>query len=313
MSTGSSKTQAIATPPGGVWIFTRTGLLWAGLLALAFVGLSFRWFYTQHLQSSTQMEDWGHAYVIPLISGYLVHRRQGELQRAGTETFWPALAPLMLGVMSYFFCVVGIKNHMLQGFSLIIAIFGLLLLLLGPRAMRVLFLPIAFLVFGVSISEKIMTQVTFPLQLLATQGAYLILNVLGAVAGFSCDASGNMLSVTTSSGETHPLNVAAACSGMRMVVAFCALGGATALLTCREWWQRILVVLLAPAVAIVVNIVRVAVLGLLSMKDENLASGDAHVLVGTILLIPGLGLFLAVVWALNRIVSSEPKPAGAAA
>ncbi len=295
------------TPPGGAWVFTRTGLIRTALLALAFVGLFYRWFLTQHLSSSGAMEDWGHAYVIPFISGYMVYRRQGELQRAGATTFWPGLAPLMLGVMAYFFCVVGIKNHMLQGFSIVLTIFGLLLLLLGPRAMRVLFLPVAFLVFGVTVSDKIMTQITFPLQLIATQGGYLILNIIGAIFGFSCDASGNMLSVTTSSGETHPLNVAAACSGMRMVVAFCALGATTALLACREWWQRILVVLLAPPVAILINVVRVAVLGLLSMRDENLAAGEAHVLVGTILLVPGLGLFLAIVWALNRIVEPAPE------
>jgi len=309
LSTASSKVERIVTPPGGAWLFTRMGLVWAALFVLAFVGLFFRWFYTQHLSSSGAMEDWGHAYVIPLISGYLVYRRQGDLQRAGVATFWPGLAPFALGVMSYFFCVVGIKNHMLQGFSVILTLFGLLLLLLGPRVMRVLFLPIAFLTFGVTISDKIMTLITFPLQLLATQGGYLILNVIGAVFGFSCDAAGNTLSVTTSSGETHPLNVAAACSGMRMVVAFCALGGATALLACREWWQRILIVLLAPPVAILINVVRVAVLGLLSMKDENLAAGEAHVLIGTILLVPGLGLFLAIVWALNRIVTPEPEAA----
>ncbi len=32
-------------------------------------------------------------------------------------------------------------------------------------------------------------------------------------------------------------------------------------------------------------------------------------LIGTLLLIPGLGLFMAVVWSLNRVVAGPPAPA----
>lgn len=310
VTTVPNQPSAIAAPAPGqatsrLWLFTPVGAIQAGVLLLALIGLFFRWLETQHLLSKGAMEDWGHAYFIPLICGYLIYRRQAELARVRYATFWPGLAPLLLGVMAYFFCVVGIKNHMLQGFSIVLTVMGLVLLLLGPRALMVLFLPIAFLGFGVTISDIIMTRVTFPLQLIATQGAYVVLTLVGAVAGFGVDAQGNILTVTTSRGQSIPLNVAEACSGLRMVVAFCALGGIVAILACRQWWQRILVVLLAPPVAIVVNVFRVAVLGLLSLRDANLATGEAHTLVGTILLIPGLGLFLAVVWALNKIDASE--------
>jgi hypothetical protein len=56
------------------------------------------------------------------------------------------------------------------------------------------------------------------------------------------------------------------------------------------------------------NIVRVAVLGVLTLIDPNLAAGDAHTIIGTILLVPSLGLFLGIVWALNRVVR-EDEPA----
>jgi exosortase/archaeosortase family protein len=67
-------------------------------------------------------------------------------------------------------------------------------------------------------------------------------------------------------------------------------------------------VLLAAPVAILINILRVAVLGLLSMVDANLAAGQAHTLIGTLLLIPGLMLFLLVVWTLNKVVGDRPAP-----
>jgi exosortase len=291
-------------------MFTPEGAVILALLSAAFFGLFFRWFLIQHLSSSAKLEDWGHAYAIPFISGYLVWRDRGKLAAAPAGSFWPALPVVLLGIMSYFLCVVGIRNHMLQGFSIILTLFGLVLLILGPRPLRYLFIPIALLVFGVTISDIIMVKLTFPLQLIASQGAYLILSLIGAVAGFSADVAGNTIKVITSSGKEIPLNVAEACSGMRMVVAFFALAAITGILGCRHWWQRTALILLAAPVAILINILRVAVLGLLSMADVGLAAGQAHTLIGTLLLIPGLMLFLLVVWTLNKIVGNDDAAAG---
>jgi exosortase len=287
------------------------GAIVAGTLALAFVGLFYRWFWTQHLSSSSQIEDWGHAYLIPVISGYLILQHKEALARVPTRIFWPGLAPFLLGIMCYFFFMASrfTGGHMIQGWALLTSLFGLVLLMLGPGAMRYLFLPIAFLIFGITISEMIMIRLTFPLQLIAAQGAYVVLSVIGAVAGFSADVHGTQLDVITSSGAAVPLNIAAACAGMRTVVAFFALGAATALLACRFWWQRIALLLLAVPVAIIINMGRVATLGLLSLGNANLAQGQAHMFIGTILLIPGLLLFLGLVWLLNRLVaepSSDP-------
>ncbi len=303
--------QTMPAPARVLGLFTPEGAVMAGLLAVAFVGLFFRWFYTQHLNSSTKLEDWGHAYVVPLISGYLIWQNRAALLRTSPSVFWPGLAPMLLGIMCYFFFVASrfTGGHMVQGWALILTLFGLSLLLLGPRVMRYIFVPIAFLVFGITISEIVMIKLTFPMQLIASQGAYLILSVIGAITGFSTDVSGNMLWVITPAGVANPLNVAEACSGMRMLVAFFALSGAAGILGCRMWWQRVALLLMAAPVAILVNIGRVAVLGLITLGNPSLAAGQAHTLIGTLLLFPGLGLFLLVVWALNKAVEDK-RPAG---
>ena len=175
--------------------------------------------------------------------------------------------------------------------------------------MRYLFLPIAFLIFGITISQMVMLRLTFPLQLIASQGAYAVLSVIGALAGFSADVGGNSITLIDSSGKAIPLNVAEACAGMRMVIAFFALGAAMALLTLPAWWQRVVLLMLAAPVAILLNIGRVSVLGLLSLADPNLAAGEAHTLIGTLLLIPGLLLFMFIGWSLKKVVT--PTGAGA--
>lgn len=280
------------------------------VVAVGFIWVFWRWFERQHQHSFNKLDDWGHAYIIPVISVWLIYQRREILATLKARTFWPGLAPFLLGLMCYFFAVVGIKNHMVEGFSMVLTLYGLLLLLLGPAVMRYLFLPVVFLLFAVTISESIMITVTSKLQLIASEGSFVMLAIIGKIFNFSVDLEGVTLTVVTASGEIHPLNVAEACSGMRMVVAFYALAVAVALVSCKQWWQRIATMLLAGPVAVFMNMIRVTVLGVLTLIDPDLAAGNAHTMIGTILLIPSLLLFLGVVWALNRVVQ-EPEGATA--
>lgn len=309
----STLSERVGRGPSRPGILSRAGLTMIGLLLAAFVALFYRWFLVQNRFSLEAMEDWGHVYLIPVVSAGLLWMRREQILRTEPVVFWPGLAPFVLGIVAYFFCVVGVKNHMLQGFSMILTLFGLALLMAGPAMMRWLFLPIAYLGFGVSVSEMIMNYLTFPLKLIASKGAGLILTFLGDMTGFGVLVDGNNITVINSAGVAAPMNVADACSGMRMVIAFIALAAAVALIRCTYWWQRVAVVLLSIPVAVGLNVVRVAVLGIASLFDSNLATGDAHMLIGMLLLVPGFFLFLGVVWVLERVVREDGPPAAGAA
>lgn len=268
---------------------------------LAFVALYWDWFARQGVFSTKYIEDWGHAFVIPLISGYMLWRQRHRLAAATARAFWPGLSFVLLGVACYAFFMLAVPNHMLQGAAMITTLMGVILTGFGPAVLRLAAVPVLFLGFAVTISEAIMIELTFPLQLLASKGSWIMLNVLGPIFGYTVDLDGNTLTMITSSGRTlPPLNIAEACSGMRMLVAFFALAAAVAFLGCNEWWRRVAVFLLAAPVALLMNVVRVATLGLLSLIDPDLAHGQAHMVIGTILLFPSLALFMGMVWALKR-------------
>lgn len=290
------------------WL-TRENALVGGLLAIGFFALFFRWFVLQH-QHSFGSPDWSHAYIVPLISGYIVWRRRRELAAIRPEVFWPGLAPLLVGVASYAYWVLGFPNHMLQGFSIVIALGGLVLLMTGPRALPILAFPIAYLAFGVTIAEMVMLKVTAKLQLVASAGANVLMKMLAPLFGYTVDLWGNVLTITKRSGEVIPLNVAEACSGLRMLVAFYALGAAVAFISCRHWWQRIALLLLAGPIAVLVNVLRVAFLGIASTWNPELSRGNAHMFIGVLWLVPAFLLFMGVVWALNRMVREQPAQTG---
>lgn len=286
---------------------------WFGVLALAFVALFYRWLFKQGQLSIGAMEDWGHALAIPFISGWLLWKQRAALAREPVRVFWPGVGPMLLGMVCYLFFVVGVPNHMLQGFSIVLTLFGAVLLLLGPAIMRHAFLPIAYLGFAVTLAERIMIEVTFQLKLVASFGAWVLLSATGPMIGYSVKLDGNLIEMMRYDGTVFPMNVADACSGMRMVVAFVALGGAVALLGSTRWWQRTAVMLLTVPVAVLMNVVRVAVLGWLGYFNPNLAGGEAHTIIGTILLVPSLLFFLLLVWALDRLVVEDGRAPGGAA
>ncbi|MGA0173907.1 MAG: exosortase/archaeosortase family protein [Phycisphaerales bacterium] len=257
--------------------------------------------------------DWGHTLVIPGIAASFVWMRRRELLSEPFRPAWTGLPILMAGVALYILCTFGPSafalHHNARGLSFGVSLFGLVLLLFGWRAMRWLWFPIAYLVvFGQTVTDRILNVVTFKLQDISARGADVVLNLIG----IDTDRAGNTLTVWRD-GVPHPLNVAEACSGMRMLLAFLALGVAIAYTGLKRPWQRAALVLLGVPVAVAVNVLRVTTLGVLSLFDVEMAAGEFHHLVGLVWLLPALFIFLGILWVLRRIVIEDSAGTGAAA
>jgi len=283
----------------------------AVVLLAVFVLVFWHFFVLQVRTGIGQPADWGHILVIPFISAWFVWMRREELMSKPFAPAWTGLGILILGVLWYSFALLGpsaFQHGNIQGAGVVIALSGLCLLLFGWRAARWLWFPVLYWgIFGQSISDRALQTVTLTLQDWAAGGAYYLLNAIG----YDTDISGNVLTVYGDAGTPHPLNVAEACSGMRMLVAFLALGVAMAFMGLDRWWQRWLLVLMAAPVAVAVNILRVATLGILSLHDANMIQGEFHHFVGMIWLIPGFIMFLGIQWCLRVLgePASTPKVA----
>jgi exosortase len=288
---------------------TARGLAAAIPIAGAFLWLFLEVLLRQHQFSTSEKfgEDWKHAYLVPLVSLYMLWLAKDEIARRSSRLYWPGLLPVLAGILLYYFFLIGpLSNHMFSGGGMILTLFGIALLFAGPSMMRLLFVPIAYLAFGLTISEQVMITITGPLQSIAAIGSHWLLSVL-----YTTEISGNTLVIVLESGREIPLNIAEACSGMRMVIAFLALGAAVAFIACDQWWQRAMLILLAVPVAIFVNVLRVSSLGIASIVNPDFAAGDAHMFIGTLWLIPGFLLYMGVVWALKK-VAEDPSAKGAA-
>jgi len=248
--------------------------------------------------------DWSHALVVPLIAVYFIHQRREKLAETQPRVCWQGLALFFVGIFSYVWWIYPGRNDMLQGYSMLVSLFGLALFLLGPAMMRWLWLPIAYLVLAVKVSDRIWFKLAAALQSLAAKAATLVLQFFGVFTDLETRLRGTTIELSfdrQGAWVTEQLNVAEACSGLRMLAAFVALGVLVAFVAQRAWWQRLVMVTLTVPIAVLVNIGRVTVLGLLLPIDVELVSGDFHKYVGLMMLIPALLLFLLVGWVLDRI------------
>jgi len=288
------------------------------LLLAAFVGVFWVFFSTQVRWAFTEPADWGHTLVIPGIAGYFVYLRRKDLLAEPFRASWLGAPLIVLGVAGYVASAFGpswfVVHHNAQGLCVGVTLFGLSMLILGRRATRVLAFPLAYwIVFGQSISERLLLLVTERMQDWSAVGAWGLL----VMFGIDAERSGNILTVFVD-GEARQLNVAEACSGMRMLVAFLALGVAIAYTGLSKPWQRVALVASGVPVAIGVNMLRVFTLGVLSLWSSDLAAGDFHSFIGLVWLLPALVLYLGIMWFLsNLFVEPEsakpavaPKPAG---
>ncbi len=285
----------------------RTAIGAAAGLLLVF-GFIFFDFLRRQVEFAFELPaDWGHTLVIPAIGAWFVWRdRDALLAKPFRPTLW-GLVPILGGTAWYMLCVFGpapLFHHNLQGVGAAAVLFGMTLGLFGWRAMSWLFFPLLYVVvFSQTVSEKLLNVVTFRLQDWAAVGADLTLNVVGV----ECDREGNVLWIVTDEGR-KALNIAEACSGMRMLVAFLALGTAIAYTSTRTNWKRLILVLMGVPIAIGVNVLRVVTLGLGSLYDVSFAQGDFHTFIGLVWLVPAFLIYLLMMWILER---AFPDQAGA--
>ncbi|MBL9140965.1 MAG: exosortase/archaeosortase family protein [Phycisphaerae bacterium] len=293
--------------PSAFVVSGQSAVIAGVVLALVFIGVFWNFFYTQVRYAYTAPQDWGHTLVIPAISAYFVYLSREKL---AAMTFRPAmlgLVPLVLGLAVYMAANFGppaLQHHNVRGLGVGLALLGVLIYFFGWAALRYLWFPwMYWMMFGQTISERALSTVTERMQDWSAAGAAVVLAFF-----IETERTGNVLTVFRGDGTPCPLNVAEACSGMRMLVAFMAIGVALAYIGLPFWWQRGILVALGFPISLAVNILRVASLGVLSMWDSGFTAGNLHATVGLVWLIPAFLLFLGAMWLVRNVVTDVAAP-----
>jgi exosortase len=115
---------------------------------------------------------------------------------------------------------------------------------------------ILFLVFMLPLPNSLNGLIALPLQRIAATGSRALLQL----GGFWVVQQGNILPLETPFG-VRPLDVALACSGLKMLMTLAATVTATILLLPLAAWKRVVLLLSAVPIALVSNMARIVTTG----------------------------------------------------
>ncbi|NJL31260.1 MAG: exosortase/archaeosortase family protein [Phycisphaerales bacterium] len=216
----------------------------------------------------------------------------------------------LVGLFSYAWWLGPGRNDMLQGYSMILALFGLLLFALGPAPMSVLWFAVLYLSLAVKVAPRWWDMLAWNLRQVAAMLSAHSINLVGAPLGLQAELKGSTIELMEGFRKIEPaMEVEDACSGLRMLMAFIALGVAMAFLGRRLWWQRTIMVAMCVPIAVIVNVGRILVLAFVKVYgNPEMAQGDFHLLIGMFMLVPAAGLFWLLGWVLDKMVVYDDEP-----
>ncbi len=238
-------------------------------------------------------DNYSHGMLIPFISLYFIRSRLDELKQALSRPNFLGLVVVLSGLALFILGNIG-GEIFSKRISLILVIYGLILFLEGKEVAAILRFPVGILFFAVPLPYILYNAIAFPLKLIATRFAVLLLNIYGMPVFHE----GNIIHLPHST-----LEVVDACSGIRSLMTLITLAFFLACMMHKNFFRRLLVVLLAIPVAVLVNAFRVALNGVMTKYYPDFINGFWHEFSGWLLFITSFILL----WLLSYLLKERKK------
>lgn len=277
---------------------------------LAITGGLFYWLFHQEL--IRLVNRWGsanesHGMLIPAFSIYFIYQQRDRLGQVRGKGNYLGLLVIFLSLAVYLYSVYA-KFGYPKPVMMISLLGGIVLFLGGWPIVRIVWLPVLFLFFAIPLPTFLHEGMTLPMRKLASAVAALVLNFIPSV---TCESTGVIIHGLHHYTEKLDLNVAEACSGMRLLRVFVALGVAMAYLEYRPIVHRIGLVLSTVPIAIICNILRVLLTGLIYIYiGLEYAQGILHTILGMVMLLVAFGLYGFLAWVMNNLFVEEKEEGG---
>lgn len=219
---------------------------------------------------------YAHGVLIPICSAYIVYARWDRIRDLRLRGTWFALLPL-LGLLYVAMIASRTVMPLVLSVVLIATLISAVWLVAGWRWMLALAPAILFLALGLPILDRVIDSTTQPLQLISTDTAYGILKLLG-MSPFRDEPTIIRLGSFT-------LNVAVACSGLKTTIAVSATVIFFMLIAGLKWWANAILAVVAIPLSVVINGIRIAMIGLVGNASGSQAALSFHDYSGYIALI----------------------------
>ena len=199
-------------------------------------------------------EDMSHGFFVPVVAGFIIWQKRDDLmatkpQPRSGDCCWWAGAPADDSGRAW-------NGAFTSRTAFVITLIGAVWTLGGKPFLKKLAFPLFLLFLMVPIPAVIYNQITFPLQIIASQFAEWALDVMN----IPVLREGNILDVAG-----HRLSVVEACSGIRSLLTLTFLALVYGYFFEKRIWVRVALFLSVIPVAILANGSRVTITGILTV------------------------------------------------
>ena len=236
-------------------------------------------------------EDMGHGFFVPVIAAYIAWQKKDELQGRDLTPNPLGLILIAFAALQMYIGTLGAELFLART-AFVEGVVGIVLSLGGLHALRVMAFPLIVLCFMVPIPAVIYNQITFPLQLFASNVAANLLELMG----IPVLRDGNVLEL-----PSQKLNVVEACSGIRSLLSLTFLSLVYGYFFEKKVWTRVALFLAVVPIAILANAGRVTLSGVMSEINPEWAHGTAHTASGWVIFMIALFMMLVTHTLLNRV------------
>jgi exosortase len=269
---------------------------WQVSTLLALAGLLYAPILGRLMQQWWSDPNFSHGFFVPAFAAFVVWQDRSRLAaiRAVPSTW--GLVAILLALCTLILGVFGAELF-LSRVSLLLLATGLILFFLGGEFLRAVLFPLLFLVLMIPIPAIVFSQITFPLQILASKLSATVLPFFG-VPVFR---EGNVINL-----PAMPLEVAEACSGIRSLLSLTTLAIMYGYLMEKRVAIRVALAVASVPIAVAANGLRIVGTGLLVQYwDPEKAEGFFHAFSGWLIFVVSLLMLFALHQALNLFRGSS--------
>jgi exosortase len=267
--------QPAAPPPPLPW----APIAWFGALLIAWYAPVLQLLVRDWMND----DDMGHGFFVPAVAAYIVWLQREELLKIKLEPNRWGMVLVVIAGLQLIAATLGVEFFLART-SFILALVGVVLTLGGWVLVRALAFPMLLLIFMVPLPAIIFSQITFPLQLLASAFAEHSLSLIG----IPVLRDGNILEL-----PSQRLSVVEACSGIRSLLSLTFLSLVYAYFFDQRVWMRWALLICTIPIAILANAMRVTITGLLWEFKPEYAEGFFHLFEGWIIFMVAVVLLVA--------------------
>jgi exosortase len=278
---------------GGLGGGARIALAATAVLAAA-IGWSYRSSFGYLIYRWEHDSNYTYGWLILPIVAWILWERRGTLGEVSIRPTWWGLLPmaLLLAVRYQLYE----RNEQWVEAATIPLILGSTVLAVGGVGLLRWALPgLLYLAFILPLPPSLDTMLSGPLQTVATLGAVSVLQTVGTPVL----ANGNIIVI-----GTQELEVAEACRGLSMLLAFAALITAMVILVKRPIWERAVLLVSIVPIALLCNITRIAATAIVYAKFNRKVE-TAHDYAGYAMMVLALGLVMLELKIMSWLVVEE--------